>query len=38
MNKSTLAQDVERMLAKYSASDIGVLSITDLIEDLLVAY
>ena len=35
MNKSTLAQDVERMLAKYSSLDIGVLSITDLIEDLL---
>ena len=35
MNKSALAQDVERMLAKYSSLDVGVLSITDLIEDLL---
>lgn len=35
MNKSALGQDVERMLAKYSSLDIGVLSITDLIEDLL---
>ncbi len=35
MNKTALAQDVERMLAKYSSLDIGALSITDLIEDLL---
>ena len=34
MNKSALAQDGTHV-AKYSSLDIGVLSITDLIEDLL---
>ena len=35
INKIALSQDVERMLAKYSSLDLGVLSITDLLEDLL---
>ena len=35
MNKTALSQDVERMLTKYSSLDLGVLSITDLLEDLL---
>ena len=35
INKTALSQDVERMLAKYSSLDLGVLSITDLLEDLL---
>ena len=35
LSKTDLAQDVERMLAKYSNLDLGNLSLTDLIEDLL---
>lgn len=35
MNKAELTQDVERMMNKYASLDLGVLSITDLLEDLL---
>lgn len=34
LNKADLTQDVEHMLSKYSSLDLGVLSITDLLEDL----
>lgn len=34
VNKMELSQDVERMLAKYSSLDVGDLSITDLLQDL----
>lgn len=38
LNKVELSQDVERMLAKYSSLDLGVLSITDLLEDLVKVF
>ena len=35
LNKAELARDVEHMLAKYSSLNLGALSITDLLEDLI---
>lgn len=35
LNKAELVRDVEHMLAKYSSLNLGALSITDLLEDLI---
>ena len=35
LNRAVLSQDVEQMLGRYSGVDLGSLSMTDLLEDLL---
>ena len=38
LNSAVLSQDVEQMLGRYSGVDIGSLSMTDLLEDLLTVF
>ena len=38
LNKVELSRDIERMLAKYGNLDLGALSITDLLEDLVALF
>ena len=38
LNSAVLSQDVEKMLGRYSGVDIGSLSMTDLLEDLLTVF
>ena len=38
LNRAVLSQDVEQMLGRYSGVDLGSLSMTDLLEDLLAIF